>query len=70
MKITPVANNRVQLKLDNGEVLDIMDGTIVPSGGLVLVSLSHPTSCYLECEQQVDTIRITTPHLVKEASDG
>ena len=42
MKITPVAINHCLLELDNGEILDVNDGTAVPKGTITL-RLLEPT---------------------------
>lgn len=43
MKVQPVAINHILLHLDNGEILDINDGTLTPSGGILAVRLTDPT---------------------------
>ncbi len=42
MKVQPIAFNHILLFLDNGEILDINDGTGVPKGALT-IKLSTPT---------------------------
>ncbi len=42
MKIILMATNYILLKLDNGEIIDVNDGTSVPKGALT-VKLKEPT---------------------------
>ena len=42
MKIQPLAYNHIQIRLDNGETLDINDGTKIHKGN-VTIKLLDPT---------------------------
>ena len=42
MKITPIAYNHCIIELDNGEVIDVNDGTKIPKG-LLTLKLKSPT---------------------------
>ncbi len=42
MKITPIAANHCRIELDNGELLDVNDGSSV-QGGYVNIQLMEPT---------------------------
>jgi hypothetical protein len=48
MKVIPIANNHISIELDNGETLDVNDGTFIPgskdnSGGHVTIKISALT---------------------------
>ncbi|KKN75197.1 hypothetical protein LCGC14_0383560 [marine sediment metagenome] len=47
MKIQPVAINHILIYLDNGETLDINDGTLTPSGGTLNMVLPPPTDRFM-----------------------
>lgn len=42
MKVTPIAYNHIHIELDNGEILDVNDGTKAPKGG-IRIQLIKPT---------------------------
>ncbi len=46
MKVIPVAINHIFLELDNGEIIDVNDGTSVPKGALT-IRLADPTERYI-----------------------
>ena len=61
MKVTPVAYNHIHMELDNGEILDVNDGTSATDGA-VLIKLSHPTDRFLVVrENNEEYIRIELP---------
>ena len=56
MKIQPIATNHIHIHLDNGEILDINDGTLVPSGGFLNIMLVRPTNKYLVVKSNTSEI--------------
>ena len=47
MKVIPVAYNHIHLELDNGEILDINDGTSTPNSNNLMIQLSRPSDRYM-----------------------
>jgi len=43
MKVQPIAFNHIYLHLDNGEIIDVNDGTSSPSYGILSLTLSIPS---------------------------
>jgi len=58
MKITPMANNHIHLELDNGDILDINDGTNTEGLGILAIKNTIPANYDMVVGTEVDTVRI------------
>jgi len=58
MKVQPIAFNHIYLHLDNGEVIDVNDGTSTPSNGTLNLALTFSSD-------KLMAIGETNPELIK-----
>lgn len=61
MKILAVANNHIQLELDNGELIDVNDGTAIRHGELSgLLSIKNTGLLFMSCDcSELNNTRLT-----------
>jgi len=61
MKIIAVANNHIQLELDNGELVDVNDGTVIRHGEISgLLSIKNTSSLFMSCDcSEYNNVRIS-----------
>jgi hypothetical protein len=61
MKIIAVANNHIKLELDNGELVDVNDGTAIIRGERIgILSIKNDRTMRMCCDcSEYNTVRLT-----------
>jgi hypothetical protein len=69
MKIIAVAFNHIQLELDNGEVIDVNDGTAVPvrlGQNAGLLNIKNTGHLFMSCDcTEYNNVRLTFKDVLK-----
>ena len=56
MKVQPIAFNHILLHLDNGEILDINDGTSAPTYGQLNIVLPPPSNKFMLIKENTEEL--------------